>query len=319
MQPLTLVKIADNLSSSEHISTAERIALYGIDGIELSINGGRWGPTWRADNYNLDFLRFYIGIKALRIFLPGIKDLSSITCLRDTLQHLQLGELHNKKTSLEFIGELTHLKTLSTVRNSSRLEVISKLNNLEGLALTGYQLEKLEYIGTLNQLKKMHIGFGTSKNLDKIGELQNLEELDILWIKTLSDITAISKLVKLQKLKIEYESQIKVLPDISKLKYLKNIRLMNLNQLEDISSIKESFAEEFIITGPNENSDIILPLTEAGSIKRVYTYFYNKKEQDKAEVILGDKFTTTDMHYEMNHIKSMTIKYLDIKTGKEIS
>ncbi len=320
MKPISLTKIADNLTDNQHREIAERLAIYKIDGIELSEAGGRWGATWETNkDYNLTFLKFYKGIKAIRIFLTGVADIKPILHLADSLENLQLGEFKDKKISLGFLGDLPNLRYLSVVRQPKGLESIVRLPKLTELALTGYSVDKLSFLNDLQGLRRLYIGFGTSKNIDTISQLKNLEELDILWVKQLSDINAVSKLTSLIKLKIEDEKQIKSLPDLSKLMRLKNIRLTNISTLENISSLTNSFVDEFIITGPNKNSDILLPIAKSNCVKKVYTYFYLKKEQVKAEKLLGNKFyPLTKMEFDMTHLKQVSLHYFDYKTGEEI-
>lgn len=320
MKPISLTKIADNLTDNQHREIAEQLAIHKIDGIELSDAGGRWGATWETNkDYDLSFLKLYKGIKAIRIYLPGVTDIKPILHLADSLENLQLGELKDKKISLDLLGELSNLNYLSVVRHPKGLESITILPKLTELALTGYSVDKLSFLNDLQKLRRLYIGFGTSKNIDAISKLENLEELDILWVKQLADISAISKLTSLIKLKIEDEKQIKALPDLSQLKQLKNIRLMNISSLEDISSLTNSFVEEFIITGPNKNADFLTPISKNKCVKKVYAYFYLKKEQIKAEQILANKFYTLDkMEFEMSHLKQMTLHYYDYKTGEVI-
>jgi hypothetical protein len=320
MKPTSLTKIADNLTDNQHREIAEQLVIHKIDGIELSNAGGRWGPTWETNkDYDLNFLKFYKDVKAIRIYLPGVTDIKPILHLADSLENLQLGELKDKKISFDLLGEFSNLNYLSVVRQPKGLESIKRLSKLTELALTGYSVEKLTFLNELKNLRRLHIGFGTSKSIDTINKLENLEELDILWVKQLSDINSISKLTGLVKLKIEDEKQIRSLPDLSQLKLLKNIRLMNISTLEDISSVTDSFVDEFIITGPNKNADILKPIVKSNSVKKVYTYFYLKKEQAKAEQLLGNKFCKLgEMKFEMSHLKQMSLHYYDSKTGEEI-
>jgi hypothetical protein len=321
MKPISLTKIADNLTDNQHREIAERLAIYKIDGIELSEAGGRWGATWDTNkDYDLTFLKFYKGIKAIRIFLPGVTDIKPILHVADSLENLQLGEFKDKKISLDFLSDLPNLGYLSVVRQPKGLESVVRLPKLTELALTGYSVDKLSFLNDLQGLRRLYIGFGTSKNIDSISQLKNLEELDILWVKQLADINAISKLTSLIKLKIEDEKQITSLPDLSKNSKLKNIRLMNLSSLHDISSLRYSSVEEFIISGPNKNVDFLNHISDSDSLQRVYSYFYLKKEQAKAEKLIGTKFSGLDqMRFEMAHLKQVSIKYYDIKNGKEIN
>ncbi len=191
MKPISLTKIADNLTDNQHREIAEKLAIYKIDGIELSDASGRWGATWETNrDYDLTFLKFYKDIKAIRIYLPGVTDIKPILHL-DSLENLQLGEFKDKKISLDFLGELSNLNYLSVVKQPNGLESITRLHKLVELALTGYSVDKLSFLNKLQNLKRLYIGFGTSKNIDTINQLKNLEELDILWVKQLSDINAI--------------------------------------------------------------------------------------------------------------------------------
>lgn len=318
MKETLLVKISDNLSENQHKEIAEKIFAQKLDGIEVSHFGGRWGDTWgTSKNYSLEFLKFYKGIKALRFYLTGVTDITPILVLADSLENLQLGEFDLKKISLEPLGQLKNLTYLSVVRNQNGLESITKLAKLSELSLTGYSIEKLAFLNELTELKKLFIGFGTTKNFDNIQSLSKLEELDVLWVKQLSDIQAISKLTNLVKLRMEDEKQITTLPDLSKLTKLKNMRLMNFGSLEDVSALVNSNVEEFILTGPNKNADFLKSLSNAEKLQKVYTFFYSKREQDKAEKILGDKFCDKDkMSFEMPHRTS--IFYYDIETGQRI-
>lgn len=320
MKPISFTKISDNLTDNQHREIAKQLAIHKIDGIELSYLGAQWGATWETNkDYDLNFLKFYKGIKALSIYLPGVTDLRPILHLTDSLESIKLGELKDKKISLDLLGALSNLHYLSVVRQPKGLESIVKLPKLKELALTGYSVDKLSFMNDLQNLRRLYIGFGTSKNLDTISKLENLEELDILWVKQLADISAISKLTSLIKLKLEDEKQIKSLPDLSQLKHLKNIRLMNLSSLEDISSLTSSFVEEFIIIGPNKNADFLAPISSSKNVKKVYAHFNLKKEQQKAEQIIANKFYPLDkMEFEMKHLNQITLRYYDYKTGEEI-
>lgn len=321
MKPISFTKIADNLTDNQHREIAERLAIYKIDGIELSNAGGRWGTTWETNkDYDLSFLKFYKGIKAIRIFLPSVTDIKPIIHLADSLENLQLGEFNDKKISFDFLGDLSNIDYLSVVRQSKGLESIIRLSKLTELALTSYSVDKLSFLNDLKNLNRLYIGFGTSQNIDTITQLENLQELDILWVKQLSDINAISKLKGLIKLKIEDEKQIIKLPDLTENRNLKNIRLMNLSSLQDITALTDSNVEEFIISGPNKNVDFLSQISNSESLQRVFTYFYLKKEQAKAEKLIGHKFSGLEhMRFEMTHLKQRLTRYYDINTGQEIN
>jgi hypothetical protein len=268
----------------------------------------------------LDFLKFYKGVKALWLYLPAVTDLKPIHHLAESLEALNFVKSSNKKASLDFLSELPGLKILSLNGQQKRLESITLLPNLEKLSLTGYPIDKLTFLNNIQTLKRLYIGFGTSKNIDTINRLENLEKLDILWVKTLENIDAISGLKSLIRLRIEDEKNIKALPDMSQLRQLKTIRLANVSSLEDISSLTNTFVEELIVTGPNKNVDFLMPLADSDCVNNVAVNFYLKKQQSKAIQILGNKFChVKDMTFEMKHLKQLPYRRFDYETGKELT
>ena len=318
MNPVSIIKIPDNFSDQSHKDLAKKILDLKIDGIELSNAGGAWGATWEThQDYDLTFLKFYKGIKVLRLYLPGVTNIKPILSLADSLENLQLGEFKSKKISLDLLSSLPNIKYLSLVRQENGIENITKLPKLIELGLTGYSVDKFSFLNKLQKLKRLYIGFGTTKKLDNINELKNIEELDILWVKQLADIKAISNLTGLVRLKMEYQKQIKSLPNLSKLIKLKNVRLIDLNGLSDLSSLSNSSVEEFLLFGANKNADILKSISKSPRPNKIYTYFYSKKEQTKSEQILGNKFYPQDkMKYHIDNRAKLL--YHDLKTGKRL-
>ena len=171
----SIVKIPDNLNEDGHRQLNSQIQKHGIDGIEISYFGGRWGDIWKPDkNYNLDFIKFYNGIKTLRLDLRETDDFSSIAGLAESLEYLHLGEFRNKKISYDFIGEMKELRFLSVVRQPNGLKSILKLKKLIDLNLTGYSIEKLDYLNELKTIRRLYIGFGTSTSLDTIDKIKSI-------------------------------------------------------------------------------------------------------------------------------------------------
>jgi hypothetical protein len=94
MKTISCIKIADNLTDNQHREIAKQLAIHKIDGIEISEAGRRWGATWETNkDYDLSFLKLCKGIKAIRIYLPGVTEIKPILHLADSLENLQLGEL----------------------------------------------------------------------------------------------------------------------------------------------------------------------------------------------------------------------------------
>jgi len=305
----SLVKIPQDLSDRRHIAMAAKILAHGIDGIELSWAGAGWGPVWKRNtDHDLSFLRFYKGIRTLRLDLPQVTDLHPLLELSPSLRYLHVSELDRNNLSFGFIGEMQALKFLSVVKHTKELEAITRLPNLASMTLKSYSLNKIPWLNECQSLKLLRIILGGSSDLKSLDKLGGLEELEIIWVKQLSDITAISNLKRLIKLSIEDEQHISRLPDLSKLKHLKNVCLRNIGALKDISALTTSHIKEFILNGPIGNVEMLKPLASHKGIERVYTFLKNKTSQKKAEALLGNKFQRK-MIFKMDN--SATLTYFD--------
>jgi len=243
-----LKKIADNLSDEEHSSIAEEIRQGKIDGISLSCSGGAFGPIWSVGkDYNLDFLKYYSGIRALEVFLPALTSIDAIAEYVNEIQFLSMGELNNKTVSLKPLADLTKLNSLSLVRTKKDIDSIASLTNLKDLSLTGYQVKQIEHVASMSNLIKLYLGFGTFEDLNAVKELSKLQSLEILWVKKLHDLSALEKLTSLKYLHLNTLKQVTYIPDISKLSQLKSLVMVTMNGLSSLSGIYGSSISELAV------------------------------------------------------------------------
>lgn len=247
-----LKKISDNLSDEEHSSIADEIRQRKIDGISLSYFGGAFGPTWSAGNdYSLDFLKHYSGIRALEIFLPGLTNIDAIAEHVNEIEFLSLGELNKKTVSLKTLSDLNKLNYLSLVKNKNDIDSIAPLTSLRNLRLTGYQEKELEHVANLSNLESLYLGFGTFENINTIKGLSNLTSLEILWVKKLHDLSAVENLTSLESLHLSTLKQVTSMPDVSNLKHLKNLVMDTMNGLVSLSGIRGSSINELAVINSN--------------------------------------------------------------------
>ena len=243
-----LKKIADNLSDEEHSSVADEIRQGKIDGISISYLGGAFGPTWSVGNdYGLDFLKHYSGIRALEVFLPALTSIDAIAEYVNEIEFLSLGEFNKKTVSLRPISELNKLNYLSVVKNKKDFDSIATLTSLRDLSLTGYQEKQIEHVASLSNLESLYLGFGTFENLNAIKGLSKLTSLEILWVKKLHDLSALENLTSLENLHLSSLKQVTSIPNVSNLNHLKSLVIDTMNGLSSLSGIKGSSINELAV------------------------------------------------------------------------
>jgi hypothetical protein len=243
-----LKKIADNLSDEQHSSIADEIRQGKIDGISLSYLGGAFGPTWSVGNdYSLDFLKHYSGIRALEVFLPALTSIDAIAEHVNEIEFLSLGELNKKTVSLSPLSHLNKLNYLSLVKNNKEIDSIATLTSLRDLRLTGYQEKQIEHVASLSNLESLYLGFGTFEDLHAIKGLSKLTNLEILWVKKLYDLSALENLTSLESLHLSTLKQVTSIPDVSNLSHLKSLVMDTMNGLSSLSGIKGSSINELAV------------------------------------------------------------------------
>jgi hypothetical protein len=284
-----LKKISEKLCDEEHVFVAEEIQFGKIDGISISYLGGAFGPTWSPnEDYDLSFLKYYNGIRALEVYLPGLTNIEPLAAHAKSLEFLRLGEFNRKTVSLNPLKELKNLSSLSLVKNKKDFEVIAELPNIRDLSLTGYQGRQVDVISSLNKLSNLYLGFGTLENLTAIEKLSGLKTLELLWVKKLSDLSAINNLNELEVLNLSTLKQVTDLPNLSLLIKLKSLILDTLNGLTSLEGLRDSSVIELGVFNSKIDptlfsglsrllpklQKLVLALDTKGTTKEALSYFH---------------------------------------------
>lgn len=118
----------------------------------------------------------------------------------------------------------------------------TKLTNLEELKITARAMADLSGIEELRKLKKLCLYlFSKLDNIEILGKLENLEELEIENNKKIYDISPIGNLKNLKKLYLNDLGKIKSLKPLQKLSNLEVLLFYGTTNIEDgdISFLKE--------------------------------------------------------------------------------
>jgi len=170
---------------------------------------------------------------------------------------------------------------------------LGKMSNVQILELNQVKFKKKETLSDLINLRELTLLNGNVNELNFLGQLENLQKLEIGRIRGLNSISFISKLKKLEYLNINNQAQIEKLPNFSSLGLLKELSIDNLKRLKDISNIvKINSLESLFFNRLDKNlepKDFKL-LTKLRKLKKVNGYF-NTKNKNK----LFDEFVKLEL------------------------
>lgn len=185
---------------------------------------------------DLSFLRYFPTVRRLHLALYKLEDIGGFAHVADCLEELTFGS--TKKTfSLRFLATMSQLRRLFLVRHRKDLSVVSGLNNLVRLGLSGITLPDLSMLLPLTALRELSIFLGGTTNLALLPRLLALEELWLMRITKLSDLGMLDDLVGLTKLKLDWMRNVTSLPSLARLVRLEDVTLDQMKGLTDLSRV----------------------------------------------------------------------------------
>ncbi|PGZ90450.1 leucine-rich repeat protein [Bacillus sp. AFS029533] len=179
---------------------------------------------------DLSFLSECPNIEAIYIDNHFIEDLSKLYSLKN-LKKLGTGEA---KVKLELENLWTLEKLYITWHN--KISGLSKLLNLKQLSIWDYapKTRDLEEISNLFRLETLIITQSRIKTLKGISNLKQLKNLQLYYLRTLTDISDIDEVNNLGKLELE---NCKNIEDFSVIKNLNNLYQLDLFKCGDMENI----------------------------------------------------------------------------------
>ncbi|CAG9623737.1 leucine-rich repeat domain-containing protein [Sutcliffiella rhizosphaerae] len=246
---------------------------------------------------NIGALSYLKKLKELELSIFNLESFDIFTKIPNTLEELVLGETKSKKPNLAVLERFEKLQKLFIVGHKKNIDVISKLENLEELALTSVTTENLDFLLPLKKLCSLTINLGGIHNFSAIEGLGNISYLELFQIRGLSDLSFISTITGLQYLSLQNLPNVNVLPDLSNLSKLKKVALESMKGLKDLSSLENAAAlVEFTHwSAMNMNIDDYVPLLQHPSLERVSVGFGSDKKNRQFEKLAEEYGKTGDI------------------------
>ena len=152
---------------------------------------------------------FYENLSELRSFAISSYLTKDFSFLKNNLKLKTLGveETKSKAVDLSFIKEFQDLETLYIDGMKKGLESISKLSKLKTLSLRGVKMDNFGFAENLNNLTELNLLYGSYKDLNTVGKLKKLKNLEISRARQIPDYQFLDSLVDLEKLCFEGMSE----------------------------------------------------------------------------------------------------------------
>jgi protein phosphatase 1 regulatory subunit 7 len=187
---------------------------------------------------NILILRELQKLKKLSL---GIYELNQTEILNTpnlkNLSELILGETKTKALNLIYLREYKNLKSLIIDGHTKNIEAVGELSNLQSLFLNSIKKISIHFVNKLKNLKTLKLILGGRENILEIQD-NEIENLEIVWVRGFNDISNISKFKKLKTLLIEDNIQLTKVHFDKDLDQLCDLKILNCKTFNSLSGLE---------------------------------------------------------------------------------
>ncbi len=149
------------------------------------------------------------------------------------LHTLILSETRTKALNLDHLRYYKNLRSLFLNGHTKNIEAVSCLSNLKFLSLNLPKKTSVKFVNDLKHLKTLKFILGGRENISEIEE-NNIEVLEIVWVRGFNDLGDTSRFKALRTLLLENNVQLKELRFDSELRYLNDLKILNCKSLHTL-------------------------------------------------------------------------------------
>jgi protein phosphatase 1 regulatory subunit 7 len=239
---------------------------------------------------NVEILSKLKNIKKLSLGVYELKETEFLNYenLRG-LNELIIGETKTKALNLDYLKDYQNLKYLIVCSHTKYIEAIGELSSLEFLSLNSIKKTPVYFINKLKKLKTLRFILGGRENIQEINE-NEIENLEIVWVRGFNNLSNVSKFVKLKTLLIENNIQLSNIHFDKELPALEYLKILNCKTLSSLTGIENlPFLKQLTINGTNIDFESVINQSLPNTLKSFAFYTTKKKVDDQIKVILEKK------------------------------
>lgn len=205
------------------------------------------------------------------------------------LTELILTETKSKALNLEYLKEYGNLKYLILGGHTKNISSIGNLQDLEYLSLNSIKKTSVEFINKLKRFKTLKFILGGRENINEI-EDNEIEHLEIVWVRGFNDISNIGEFKKLNFLKFEDNIKLEKINFTDQMPYLKTLAISNCKTLNSVTGLHNLTSLDRIgIYQTNIDFDNFIKQDLPVSLKAVRFYTSKNKLNDAIKIKIKDK------------------------------
>lgn len=233
----------------------------------------------KADNINA------IGkLKNLNKLSLGVYELNETEILKSenlkNLSELVIGDTKTKAFNLEYLNDFKNLKLLINAGHSKNIEAIGELSNLEYLSLNSLKKTPVSFVNRLKKLKTLKFILGGRENIKEI-EDNEIEHLDIVWVRGFNDLSNISNFKKLRTLLVEDNIQLQSIHFDKQLPALNDLKILNCKTLTSLTGLENlPLLNQLRIYKTNLDFENVINQKLPNKLK-IFAFYTTKQKIDK--------------------------------------
>ena len=205
------------------------------------------------------------------------------------LTELILTETKTRALNLQYLKDYQNLKSLIIGGHTKNINALGSLKDLEYLSLNSIKKTSVEFINSLKKLKTLKFILGGRENINEINDNQ-IEHLEIVWVRGFDDISNIDKFKKIKFLLLEDNIKLEKIEFNTKMPTLKTLSISNcksLNSLEGLENL--SSLERIGIYQTNINFDTFIEQELPSNLKAIRFYTSKNKLNEQIKIRIKSK------------------------------
>lgn len=220
---------------------------------------------------DLEYLRHFGGARRVAVdALHRLESLDGLRYLSDDLESLVLGQTR-RTFSMAPLGRFRHLRQLYLEGHRKHIEVLGELGCLEDLTLRSLTLPNLDVVAPLKKLRSLDIKLGGTRDLTPLGQMKQIEYLELWMIRGFSDLSEVSGLVGLRYMFLHALKQVTTLPDLSGCARLERIDFQTMKGLTHLAPLCTAPALQALelVDMPQLRFEHLAPLVDHPTLRAV--------------------------------------------------
>ncbi len=232
----------------------------------------------KADNINS-----LTELKKLQKLSLGVFELKETEILNSnnlkSIEELFLTETKTKAFNLGYLKDYRNLKLLVIGGHSKNIDSVGELTELEYLSFNSVKHVPIHFVNKLKKLKTLNFILGGRENINEIEE-NNIENLNITWVRGFNDLSCISKFNNLKALHIEDNIQLNRIQFDKEFHSLVDLKILNCKTLDSLIGLEKLTSLNHLrIYKTNLDFNKVISQKLTSSLK-VFAFYTTKKKID---------------------------------------